>query len=136
MTGLDTDVLVRYLAQDDPRQSAQASRLMEAFTARDPGFVSILTLAETIWVLQDVYERSRDDISEILEALLQTEGLIVQMPELVWQALRGFASSRADFADHLIERMGEAAGCSTTVTFDKVAARDGGMRLMPGTAAP
>lgn len=135
MIGIDTNVLVRYLAQDDARQSAQASRWMESFTAQAPGFVSILTLAETLWVLQDLYARSRDDIAVVVEALLQTDGVIVQMPDLVWQALRGFESSRADFADHLIERIGAAAGCTSTLTFDKVAARDAGMRLVPATAA-
>ncbi|MEO8523345.1 MAG: type II toxin-antitoxin system VapC family toxin [Caldimonas sp.] len=135
MIGLDTNVLVRYLAQDDARQSAQAGRLMESFTAQAPGFVSIVTLVETIWVLQDLYGRNRADIAAVLEALLQTEGVIVQMPELVWQALRGLESSAADFADHLIERLGSAAGCTATFTFDKAAARDAGMRLMSaGTA--
>jgi predicted nucleic-acid-binding protein len=135
MIGIDSNVLVRYLAQDDARQSAQASRWMESFTAQAPGFVSILTLAETLWVLQDLYARNRDDIAVVVEALLQTAGVIVQMPDLVWQALRGFESSRADFADHLIERIGAAAGCTSTLTFDKVAARDAGMRLVPATAA-
>ena len=131
MIGLDTNVLVRYLAQDDARQSAQAGKVMESFTAQSPGFVSIVTLAETIWVLQDAYARSRNDIAALVEALLQTEGVVVQMPDVVWQALHRFESSRADFADHLIERMGSAAGCKATLTFDKSAARDAGMQLMP-----
>lgn len=135
MIGLDTNVLVRYLAQDDTRQSAQASRLMESFTRQAPGFVSIVTLAETVWVLQDAYARSRDDVAAIVERLLQTDGVVVQMPDLVWQALSGLESSRADFADHLIERMGAAAGCTSTLTFDKAAAGDAGMRLMPATAS-
>lgn len=135
MIGLDTNVLMRYLAQDDARQSAQASQLMESFTTQAPGFVSIVTLVETIWVLQDLYGRNRADVVALLEALLQTEGVIVQMPDLVWQALRGFESSAADFADHLIERMGSAAGCTSTLTFDKAAARDAGMRLMPAGAS-
>lgn len=135
MIGVDTNVLVRYLVQDDRRQSAQAGRLMESFTASAPGFVSIVTLAETIWVLQDVYERSRNDIWMVVEALLQTEGVVIQMPDLVWQALRGFGASRADFADHLIERIGAASGCTSTMTFDKAAARDAGMRLMPSRSS-
>ena|SRR5450755_2347853 len=75
-------------------------------------------------------ERSRDDIAAVVEALLQTSGLVVQMPDLVWQALRGLASSRADFVDHRIERSSAAVGCTSTVTFEKTAARDAGMRLM------
>ncbi len=130
MIGLDTNVLVRYIAQDDSRQSAQAGKLIESFTQEAPGFVSLVTLAETVWVLEDVYATRREQIARIVETLLQTQTLVVQTPELVWQALRGFEASKADFADHLVERSGAAAGCTATVTFDKAAARGAGMQLM------
>lgn len=135
MIGIDTNVLVRYLAQDDRRQSAQATAVMESFTARSPGFVSILTLAETAWVLRDIYARSRAEIAALIEAVLTSDGLTVQMTELVWRALRDFESGHADLADHLIERLGAAAGCEWTYTFDKSAAGDAGMRLMPMPAS-
>ncbi len=135
MIGLDTNVLVRYLAQDDARQAAQSSRLIESFTAREPGFISIVTLVETVWVLQDLYARDPSDIASLVDALLQTEGLVIQMSESVWQALRRFESSSADFADHVIERMGAAEGCTATLTFDKLAARDAGMRLVPAVGS-
>ena len=131
MIGIDTNVLVRYLAQDDARQSAQAGKVMESFTAQAPGFVSILTLAETAWVLRDIYARSRTEIATLIEEVLHSEGLVVQMTELVWQALHDFQSGRADLADHLIERLGAAAGCKWTYSFDKSAVRDAGMRLVP-----
>ena len=134
MTGLDTNVLVRYLAQDDARQSATAGRLMESFSAQAPGFVSLVTLTETVWVLEDVYGRTRADVATVIEALLESEGLVIQMATLVWQVLRQVASSRADFADHLIETLGSAAGCTSTVTFDKIAGRDAGMRLLSNAA--
>lgn len=127
MTGLDTNVLVRYLAQDDPRQSAQANRLIESFTAEAPGHVSIVVLAETAWVLEDLYGTSRARIAEIVEMLLQTETLVVSAATVVRQALAGFSKGRADFADHLIERLDAAAGCERTMTFDRIAARDAGM---------
>lgn len=130
MIGIDTNVVVRYLAQDDARQSAQASRVMESFTPQAPGFVSIVTLAETVWVLQDVYDRNRSELAALVESILQTDGLVVQMPELVWQSLRAFESGRADLADHLIERLGASAGCECTLTFDKTAIRDAGMRMV------
>lgn len=135
MTGLDTNVLVRYLAQDDVRQSALAGKVIEAFTAREPGFVSVVTLVETIWVLQDGYAKGREQVAAVIESLLHTEGLVVQMAGLVWQCLRGFKSGHADFADHLIERLSAAEGCVVTLTFDKAAARDGGMRLLGASSA-
>lgn len=133
MIGLDTNVLVRYFAQDDRRQSRVASRLIESLTIEEPGFVSVVTLAETVWVLQDVYDRGHAEVAAIVESLLQTEAIEVQMSELVSQALRRFRSSRADLADHLIERLGASADCSSTVTFDKIAARDAGLRLLTET---
>lgn len=130
MIGLDTNVLVRYLAQDEVRQAAQSNRLIESLTAREPGFISIVTLVETVCVLQALFARGRDDIASLVDALLQTGGLVIQMSESVWQALRRFESSNADFADHGIERMGAAEGCTATLTFDKLAARDAGMHLV------
>ena len=132
MIGLDTNVLVRYVAQDDARQSAQASRLIESFTPELPGFVSVLTLAETIWVLQDLYGASRERVVEIVETLLQTQTIVVSFADLVWQALAQFRKGKADFADHLIERLGTKAGCGVPMTFDRAAARDTGMTLVGG----
>ena len=135
MIGIDTNVLVRYLAQDDARQSAQANSVMESFTARSPGFISILTLAETAWVMRDIYARSRTEIAALIEAILNSEGLVVQMTELVWRSLHDFESGRADLTDHLIERLGAAAGCECTYSFNKSAIRDAGMRPVPATAS-
>ena len=130
MIGLDTNVLVRFLAQDDARQSAQTNRLIESFTPELPGYVSVLTLAETVWVLEDLYGASRERIVEVIETLLQTQTLVVSFADVVWQALAQFRKGKADFADHLIERLGAKGGCSVTMTFDRAAARDAGMTLV------
>ena len=54
MIGLDTNVIVRYVVQDDPRQSAAATRLMEkTLSAENPGFVAVVTLCEVAWVLAE-----------------------------------------------------------------------------------
>lgn len=73
--------------------------------------------------------------AEIVEALQQTDALLVESAEQVWRALAGFRKSRADFADHLIARLCEARGCTVTYTFDKAAARDGGMKLLGAAPA-
>lgn len=130
MIGLDTNVLVRYVAQDDARQSAQASRLIESFTPELPGHVSVLALAETVWVLQDLYGASRERVVNVVETLLQTETIVVSFADLVWQALAQFRNGKSDFADHLIARLDVKAGCTGTMTFDRGAARDAGMTLM------
>lgn len=130
MIGLDTNVLVRYLAQDDPRQSAQAGVLIESLTPDQPGFVTSVALVESLWVMEDVYAATRERLAEIVEALLQTDALVIESAEQAWRALAGFRRSKADFADHLIARLCEARGCATTYTFDKTAARDGVMTLV------
>jgi len=130
MTGLDTNVLVRYVVQDDPAQSAVATRLIDNFTAAEPGFVSMIVVVETVWVLQSSYKAERPEIARVLEALLRSRELVVEHAELVWQALRIFTRSRADFADCLIQRCGEAAGCDETVTFDLRASRTAGMKFL------
>jgi len=130
MIGLDTNVLARYIAQDDARQSLQASRLIEGTSADDPAFVSMVVLAELVWVLDDVYAMDRDELVAVVRMLLETHSIVVQSAPLVWQALRDFRSSSADFSDHLIERVGSAAGCTETFTFDRKAARTAGMKLV------
>jgi len=129
--GLDTNVLVRYLAQDDKSQSASASRLIEKeLTPENPGFVSLIALVETVWVLETCYACSRADIAAILERLLRVKQLRIQDAETAWRALRQFIPGKADFSDCLIERLGHAHDCLHTATFDKAAAKFAGMKLI------
>lgn len=131
MIGLDTNVIVRYLAQDDRVQSMLATRLIEgSLTAEKPGFVSIVVLAEIVWVLEACYDTSRSEISALLERMFRVKQLRIQHAETAWQALRAFRSSKSDFADCLIERIGHACECEHTLTFDKLAASGTGMRLL------
>lgn len=130
MIGLDTNVLVRYIAQDDPTQSPRAERFIEReCTANHPGFVSLVTLIEMVWVSETCYGTTRDEVAALLRRLLGTRQLLVQEAEIVWKALRNFEATKADFADCLVERLANAAGCAETVTFDKAAAK-AGMRLL------
>jgi len=129
--GLDTNVLVRYLAQDEQLQSAVATQLIEGnLTAGAQGFVSVVTLIEVVWVLQGCYKCTKEEVLEILGRLLRVKQLVVQDAEIVWQAVRVFKAGQADFSDCLIERMGHAHECEYTVTFDKAAVKTTGMRLL------
>ena len=134
MTGLDTNVLVRYIAQDDTVQSPVATRLIEkSCTVESPGFISLLAMAELIWVCESNYDATRAEVARIVRSLLSIKQLAVQDVESAWQALALFENSKADFADCLIERQAARAGCMKTVTFDKQAAKMG-MSLL--TAKP
>ena len=64
MIGLDTNVLLRYIAQDDPKQSPRATQIMERrLTEQEPGFVSLVTILEVVWVLKSLFKRSRQEIA-------------------------------------------------------------------------
>ncbi|MFK7699645.1 PIN domain-containing protein [Pseudomonas caspiana] len=130
MIGLDTNVLVRYVAQDDARQSAAASKLIESLTVSEPGFIALVSIVELVWVLQSSYKSSKSEIVLVLETLLRTRELTVENAETVWQALRRFTDSNADFADCLIERSAHAAGCDHVATFDSKAAKTAGMHRL------
>ena len=130
MIGLDTNVLVRYIAQDDSKQSPKATRLIEALTVDAPGYVSIVSVVELVWVLTGCYALTRSGICEVLETLLRTKEIIVANADILWKAVRLFKEGKADFADCLIERSANEAGCNHTATFDRDAARHCGMQLI------
>ena len=131
MIGIDTNVLVRYLTQDDPKQSAIATRFIEGrLSAEHPGFVSMITLCEIAWVLAESYGADRKRIREIVERLLATKQLVIERSELVWKALRAWENVPADFSDALIGQLAIAHGARTTVTFDRTAARLPGFELL------
>jgi predicted nucleic-acid-binding protein len=130
MIGLDTHVLVRYLMQDDAKQAAKATRLMESLTVEVPGFVSIISVVELGWVLTSAYGLTRSQLEQALEALLRTKELVVDRADQVLQALRIFKATKADLADCLIERSAAGAGCEQTMTFDVAAAKGAGMILV------
>jgi len=129
--GLDTNVIVRYLAQDDPAQAAAATRLFEKALSQDnPGFVTLVALCEVAWVLAECYGAGRAGVHEALEKLLETRQLAIESPDLVRRALRAWGSSGADFADALIGEVAAAHGAERTATFDRAAAKLPGFELL------
>lgn len=130
MIGLDTNVLVRYIMQDDVKQSALANRLIESLTADSPGYVALVSVVEIAWVLGSAYDLDRSQLVQAFEGLLRTKEIVIENAETVWKSVRNFQSSNADFADCLIERAAAVAGCEKTFTFDRAAAKGGGMRLL------
>jgi predicted nucleic-acid-binding protein len=129
MIGLDTNVVVRYIAQDDPIQSPMATRLIESLTGDERGYVGIVSVVELVWVLTECYALKKAELCNVLELLLRTKEIVVAHADTVWQALRMFKEGKADFADCLIERFAKDAGCDYTTTFDRDAAKHCGMRL-------
>lgn len=130
MTGLDTNILARYLLQDDSHQSPQADLVLECLTPEEPGWVGVVTILELVWVLTRQNRVRRAELAEILRQLLTREEIVVEQTEILQKALYQFQMGKADFADCVIAASAKAAGCSRTLTFDRDAARDAGMELI------
>jgi predicted nucleic-acid-binding protein len=130
MVGLDTNVLVRYLTHDEPTQTTAAMRVMNSLSFDSPGFLSLIVVAELVWVLAISYRYQKKEIEQVLESLLRSKELVIERADIVSQASRAFSAGRADFADYLIERCAHAAECQFTITFDRKAATVPGMRLL------
>jgi predicted nucleic-acid-binding protein len=130
MIGLDTNVLLRYLAQDDPAQSARATDLFERrLTEQNPGWISVVAMAETVWVLQRAYGLAPADIAAAIERVLQADVLLVEREQEVFTSMNALKEGRGWFADALIGALGARAGCSHTATFDRKALRLPDFRL-------
>lgn len=90
MIGLDTNVLVRYIMQDDPKQSAKATKLIESLNADSPGYITMVSVVELYWVLTSCYELTGQQVAQALEAILRTKQLLVERADQVMRALRVF----------------------------------------------
>ena len=132
MIALDTNVLLRYMAQDDPSQSARATEIIERrLSARSPGFVSLACVLEIVWVLGSLYKRTRTEVADHIEMLLAADRLDVQNEQQVYDAVVALRSGTGSFEDALIGSLGTWKGCTATLTFDEGASkRLSGFRLI------
>ncbi|HUX66427.1 MAG TPA: type II toxin-antitoxin system VapC family toxin [Terriglobales bacterium] len=129
MIGLDSNVVLRYLAQDDPVQSPRAADLLERQLSRNrPGFLSLVVIAEIAWVLQRSYRLQARELAAAIERLLQAEVLVVESEQAVYTALMWLRLGRGGFADALIAAVAAEAGCTHTLSFDRRALRLPGFR--------
>ena len=134
MVGLDTNVVVRYLTQDEPRQCQAVNNLLErsAHSEEVAFLINHIVLAEVAWVLDSVYRYSRAEIANALTLLLAVRQIQVERRQAIKSALDAFASGKADFADYLISALNREQGCEATLTFDKKAADCAGFSLLTG----
>jgi predicted nucleic-acid-binding protein len=130
MIGLDTNILIRYLTQDDPVQSPKATEIIERrLSPANAGFVSVVTMAEAVWVLDHAYGFTAREIAAVIERMLQVEVLVVENEQEVFAAKVALEQGHGAFADALIAELGTRAGCIHTLTFDKKALRLPGFKL-------
>jgi len=133
MIGIDTNVLVRFLTQDDPAQALQAERLLSTrCSAAQPGWISVIVLCEVVWVLGRGYRYPRAQIVVAIAQLLRTAELEIEDSDLVRDVLERFSSGKCDFADALIGLRNQRRGASETYTFDQNAATLPEFKLVTG----
>lgn len=123
MIGLDTNVLVRYLTQDDPIQSPLATEFIEQqLSTNNLGIISHIVLSEVAWVLNRAYHYSREQVAQALHAILTCQEFQVEVADLAVLAWQDYVQGNADFSDYLLARTHQKLGAAYTVTFDRKAA--------------
>ena len=130
MISLDTNILVRFLVNDDVDQSAAARALAGTLTAEEPAFVCREVLVELVWVLDRSYGFSRDAISTALLDMLSSEGIVLETSDDVARAALGYRRGDADFSDLMIAAASRREGALPLYTFDQRASRIDGIRLL------
>ena len=130
MLALDTNVLVRYFADDVPTQAETAKALLASLTSESPGFIGREVALEVVWVLERSYNLSRIRIANAFLDLLDEDGIVVENAEDVASAVILYRESSADFSDLMILAAAERVGARPLYTFDRKLARMEGATLL------
>jgi predicted nucleic-acid-binding protein len=130
MIGLDTNVLVRLIVEDDPAQTVLAKRFVaNQCTPGTPGFVNSIVLAELVWVLRR-HGYDRTAVAAVVERLVGGQDRQIDHHDETIAALTDYKAGRLDLVDALIGRINRARGCTATATFDRKAAKLDGFVLV------
>ena len=130
MKAIDTNVLVRYIMQDDEKQAALATQLIESCDEKQPAMINHLVLCETLWVLTYTYKYNRKELAPLLKQILSTENFEIPQSSLIWKAIYDYENGNADFSDYLIGQTNLKLGAEGTWTFDKKAGKHGSFQLL------
>ena len=127
MIGLDTNVLLRWLFRGQSvgeLMDGQARALSALLASSEDGiFINDVVVVELAWVLKQRARLSKTEIADVLATVLGLEKAVVKDREILLHALSSFEIFPGDFADHLIGEINRRHGCTTTMTFDRAAAR-------------
>jgi predicted nucleic-acid-binding protein len=122
MIGIDTNILVRYLTQDDIEQAKVVEQLFNKYaTGSHSVFINNIVICELIWVLERGYKYSKEDITKVIKHILSTKEFNFENQELLWLSLNQYSQKKLDFSDALIGEINKHSGCTNTLTFDKAA---------------
>ena len=130
LIGIDTNVIARYVVQDDRQQADIATAFLESLDESQQGYISVIVLVELVWLLKRGYKQPKATIIDVIYKLVHTDYIQIENKKQVLQALTLFQNTSADFADALIATQNAEAGCDYSVTFDKGAAKHSGMTIL------
>jgi predicted nucleic-acid-binding protein len=123
MIGIDTNILIRYMVQDDEAQAGLATQFLEEHLSdQNKGLVSSVVLCELVWVLRRAYGYDKDQVSSVLRSMLSSSDLQVDRMDDALRALREYERGNADFSDYYIGQMNHSHPAQTTYTLDQKAA--------------
>ncbi|TCQ07726.1 MULTISPECIES: PIN domain-containing protein [unclassified Rhizobium] len=127
MIGIDTNVLLRFLMTDDPRQNQSAVAFFRSRSAADPAYISTFVFAEACWVLSRSYGFKNHEIATLFEGLMASREIVFEDSDVIKGVFSSDEFAKIDIADVLIAGFAKQAGCEKIVTFDRKAAS-----LIPG----
>jgi len=127
---IDTNVLVRFLIQDDEAQARAASNFMAGLSEADPGFIGREVMVELVWVLERAYGCSRSEVASAVEALLSASELEIEAADDVGTAVFQYRDGGFGFADLMIAAAARRADAIPLITFDRKAAKIHGVELL------
>jgi predicted nucleic-acid-binding protein len=129
--GLDTNVLVRYLTQDDPAQARKANAVMDDSVERGERLhLDVVVLCELVWVLRGAYGLGKAEVTDTMAKILDAAQFAVEDRDLLREALDAYRGGQGDFADHVLGLRNRKAGCSATATFDRALKRSASFTML------
>ncbi len=128
MVALDTNILVRYIMQDDKTQSKKATQMIEGLTSDSPAFISCIVLCEFNWVLKSFYKIPKTDRLETLQSIVAVSVFDIERLGACMKALKLCEAGQADFSDYIIQQIAAQEGYDTVLTFDKKAQKSAGFK--------
>ena len=135
MIGIDTNVLARYITQDDELQSGIATEFIENYCSNgNKIFVNHIVICELVWVLKKCYKLSKPKTIDVIEHILQISQFSIENVQIIWQALTDYKQGSADFADYVVGRTNTFNNCDETITFDQQASKSKGFALLSTNA--
>jgi predicted nucleic-acid-binding protein len=120
MTGLDTNVLVRYLTQDDLAQARKANSLIDGAVGKGERLhLDVVVLCELVCVLRGAYRFGKQTVTDAVGKILDAAQFSIEDRDLLREALDAYRGGQGDFADYVLGLRNRMAGCGATVTFDR-----------------